>query len=528
MKTPFPSHNKKNDSSKKTDPDNWKKKYYNLLKELDQQEHNWGDIETALRRSLSRLTALGRGQSTELDNKLDSLRSLVREKAPCEQLGTLVDEIIDHEDFPEEDQTRPASTIGGSTQGLDTTRSHRVLDLIIEISLLTGKDGERSGKWQDWQRQLKQPDAELNILATEIIRELTDRPVAEADLYQITADALRTLLEQLSLPGALLPQMHRVRKQLATELDHNSVAMAVTAIADLARAAQHDLEQQRKELEQFLLQLTQRLQDMDQALADSSEYSQRGLQNVQEMNQAVQNEMVGISNQVESAEELGVLKKAVQQHLVKIEKRLNDHIDEEIQHDHKYRRHVERLVSRLGKMEEETRHLRLRVSEERARALTDKLTGVSNRLAFDEHLEQELTRWKRYKNPLSLIFWDIDHFKLVNDRLGHKAGDKILQALGALLNKRLRESDFTARFGGEEFISILQEELSPAAKVADEIRAAIANFKFNYQGQRVPVSISCGVTQCREGDTPSSLVERADQALYKAKEDGRNRCEIAT
>ncbi len=522
MKTITPSNTSPHNDSKNKDSDSWKSKYYGLLKELELQERNWGEMEVVLRRSLSRMTALGTGQSALLDTHLNRLRQSIREEMPSEQLAGLVEDMIDLCE-PLENET-----VGEFTDaGLDSTNSRHILALLLEILALPGNNETQDRKRYDWQQQLRQPTTSLNSLAMEIIQELGTCPVAKTDLYSITTDALRSLLDQLPLPDTLQLQIQRIRQQLDAGLDQISLTQAITKIADLARAAQSDLQQQRQELERFLLQLTQRLRDMDLVLADSSEHSRRGLQTTREMNQAVQSEMAGISSQVETAEELGELKKTVQQHLMRIEKRLNDHIEGEVELDHKHRRHIEQLVSRLGEMEEETRHLRLRVSQERARALTDKLTGVSNRLAFDERLEQELTRWKRYKNPLSLVFWDIDHFKQINDQLGHKAGDKILQALGALLNKRLRESDFTARFGGEEFISLLPEELSAAAKVADEIRAAIASFKFNYQGKRVPMSISCGVTQCREGDTASTLIERADHALYKAKEGGRNRCEVA-
>ncbi len=532
MKTPFSSNKPNPNGTNKGTSEAWKSKYYSLLKELEQQENHCSEIESVLRRSLSRMTALGIGQNKELDTYLHRLRNIIHDQAPADHLGRLVDEIINlsepvdstHPDNPD------SSTTDSATEAhavLDSDHSRQLLVLLLEISALANQDASRHTQWQDWQHQLQQPTTALPSLATEIIHELTVRPITQADLYDVTADALRSLLEQLPLPDSLHVVVTTIRQQLNSGLDHVSLAETVSGIVDLARAAQQDLEQQRHELERFLIALTQRLQEMDQLLADSSEHSQQGLQNAQEMNQAVQSEMASINNQVETAEELGQLKQIVQHHLMRIEKRLNDHIEIEVDQDQKHRRHIEQLVSRLGKMEDETRHLRLRVSEERARALTDKLTGVNNRLAFDERLEQELTRWKRYKTPLSLVFWDIDHFKRINDRLGHRAGDKILQALGSLLKKRLRESDFTARFGGEEFISLLPEELHAAAKVADEIRAAIAGFKFNYQGERVPVSISCGVAECREGDTPTTLVERADRALYEAKEGGRNRCELA-
>lgn len=533
MKTPFSSKKTTLSESTPVSSNAWKKKYYKLLQELERQEHDWSEIEAVLRRSLYRMTALGLGQTTEQDNQLQHLRKLVREQAPGTQLGQLVEQIIESSEIPEQTAT-PSHEIGPDEitkvvdSCLDPNSSKRLIGLLLELASLIIKDPTRSQQWQDWQQQLQSAVTKLQPLATAIIQDLSHQPLTESDLYRLTADTLRSLVGMLPLPDSLQMDVKTIQQQLSSGLDPTSLSKIVQNIADLTLAAQRDLQQQRLELERFLLQLTQRLQEMDQAMSDSSEHSRTGMENAQTMNQAVQSEMAGISTQIETVEELGELKQSVQQHLMRIETNLSNHVENEMERDKKYRRHVEQLVSRLGEMEEETRHLRLRVTEERARALTDKLTGVSNRLAFEERLDQELTRWKRYKSPLSLVFWDIDHFKRINDTYGHKAGDKILQALGALLKKRLRESDFTARFGGEEFISLLPEKLAAAARVADEIRSDIAGFKFNYQGKRVPVSISCGVTQCRQGDTANSLVERADQALYSAKEKGRNRCEIAS
>ncbi|OFZ67196.1 MAG: hypothetical protein A2V79_01180 [Betaproteobacteria bacterium RBG_16_56_24] len=159
-------------------------------------------------------------------------------------------------------------------------------------------------------------------------------------------------------------------------------------------------------------------------------------------------------------------------------------------------------------------------------AVTDKLTGLRNRRLFDERLAEEILRAARYAKPLSLLMLDIDDFKRINDTHGHPAGDKVLQSLGQLLRGQLRQMDFAARYGGEEFTIILPETDFVGAKlVAERIRRAVAKLPIKLpDGREIDLTVSVGVAcfpVC--GDKAESLVEHADQALYTAKQEGKNR-----
>ncbi len=155
----------------------------------------------------------------------------------------------------------------------------------------------------------------------------------------------------------------------------------------------------------------------------------------------------------------------------------------------------------------------------------DPLTGVYNRLAYEDQLQNEYQRWKRFGNPLSFVIWDIDRFKDINDRYGHAAGDEVLRGVAQQLAGRIRSTDFIARFGGEEFAMLLPGADNAAAfNVADKLRRNIAEAQFSHNGVTIPVTISCGVAGFEAGDAPESVFDRADQALYRAKQAGRNRC----
>lgn len=168
----------------------------------------------------------------------------------------------------------------------------------------------------------------------------------------------------------------------------------------------------------------------------------------------------------------------------------------------------------------------IQLQAERA-SWTDQLTELSNRRFGDIRLQEEMQRAQRYGHPLSVALLDIDHFKRVNDDHGHQAGDEVLIAVARELSKVSRKTDAVARWGGEEFLFVFPETTSTdAAQIVDRFRAHLAETPIRVSAQdtgELMVTISGGVSELREGDTLETLVERADQGLYRAKETGRNR-----
>src|SRR5215213_130663 len=153
-------------------------------------------------------------------------------------------------------------------------------------------------------------------------------------------------------------------------------------------------------------------------------------------------------------------------------------------------------------------------------AILDALTGLYNKRYLLDYLERELARSARHGRPLSLIIFDIDHFKAINDTLGHLGGDLTLRDLAARLRTEIRRDELLARYGGEEFAAVLTEtDHAEAAEMAERLRKAAEAHAFTFDGRRYEVRVSLGVasTQARSVPTPLELIRQADERLYRAK-----------
>nr|CRH07325.1 Protein of unknown function. Probable diguanylate cyclase [Candidatus Magnetococcus massalia] len=203
------------------------------------------------------------------------------------------------------------------------------------------------------------------------------------------------------------------------------------------------------------------------------------------------------------------------------------------------RKQTEELEETLQDQQEELERTKLQLhqaqqalDEAREESLTDPLTHIANRRALFESLSKEFSRSRRYKEPLSLLILDLDHFKKINDNFGHPVGDKVLIQVASHVKELLRKADTVGRYGGEEFVVLLPETgLQQAEEKAEQIRHQINALKFKLRDETLQVTASIGVAQLDDGEAADpneeTLIKRADKALYTAKDSGRNRVELA-
>ena len=342
-----------------------------------------------------------------------------------------------------------------------------------------------------------------------------------------SADSTLSLLDQLALLPELRPMIAQLRADAPNSLGAADLARLLERVTRLASEQRAAAQREKLELEHLLQQMTSRLDEIAAHLAGEVEEQNAAQDDTEKLNLLVSGEVEELKTNVMRAVDLPAMRDQVTLRLDAINGHLHEFRGREESRIKTYRERVGRMRSRIRELERESHSLHISLQEEQRLAMIDALTGIPNRAAYDDRIEQEFRRWKRFGRTVSILAWDIDRFKGINDAYGHKAGDRVLRVFGQQLAKHVRETDFVARYGGEEFVMLLVGS-SPAEAhtVADKIRIEIAQLGFHFHDKPVTVTASCGITNFIAEDTPDAAFDRADRALYQAKEAGRNRCVV--
>ncbi|WP_347169993.1 diguanylate cyclase [Pseudomonas salmasensis] len=333
------------------------------------------------------------------------------------------------------------------------------------------------------------------------------------------------LLEDLSLPERHQPQAEAMRERLAHGLNWyellpilDDLAVLMLAITD---SGQHEFEAYLKQLNERLEAFQGHLQVASEGHADSSLAAR-------ELDTQIREQVDGLQTSVQDAADLGSLKQVLESHLEGLLGTMDEHQQQRDLREQEVAARLKGLAERVAHMEQEAQGYREHLEVQRQKALIDPLTGLPNRAAWSERLDYEVNAWHQRGNSLSLAMLDLDHFKRINDGYGHLAGDKVLKIIANVLSKRLRPTDFIARFGGEEFVLLMPDSaLADALAVGEVLREAIAACPFHFKGERVTITVSMGVAQFQPGERSDLALKRADEALYRAKAAGRNQVQAA-
>lgn len=336
--------------------------------------------------------------------------------------------------------------------------------------------------------------------------------------------SLLKLLEELPLPERHQGQAEALRQRITAGLNMyelvpvlDDLAVLMLAIADVG---QREFEGYLKQLNERLAAFQGSLQDVHTDYTDSAEAARS-------LDSELRQQVDGLHSSVQEATDLDNLKELVENRLSGLLGTMSQYQQQRDARELQVGERLQILVDRVASMELEAKGFRDHLEEQRQKALLDPLTGLPNRAAWTERLDLELARLQRYGGDLLLAVLDIDHFKRINDDYGHLAGDKVLKIIAGELFKRLRKTDFIARFGGEEFVLLVPSTpMEGGLKLLDTLRSAIENCPFHFKGERVTITLSGGISSFSSAERSEQVFERADQALYRAKRGGRNRIEV--
>jgi diguanylate cyclase len=336
-------------------------------------------------------------------------------------------------------------------------------------------------------------------------------------------ETLLGLLDDLTLPERHLPQAQAMRDRLKNGLNWYELLPILDDFATLIRAindgGQH-------EFEAYLQRLNERLEAFQSNLQAASAGHADTHSAARAMDTQIREQVDGLQSSMQEAADLDDLKQMLENHLEGLIGTMDRHQKQREEREQEVATRLQGLAERVAHMEQEAQGYREHLEVQRQKALVDPLTGLPNRAAWGERLEHEICQRQQHGNTLLLAMLDLDHFKRINDNYGHLAGDKVLKIIASVLRKRLRGTDFVARFGGEEFV-LLMPSTAPAAglKMLEVLRASIEACPFHFKGEPVTITLSSGMTAFRAGEHSDQALKRADQALYRAKSAGRNRVE---
>ncbi len=346
-----------------------------------------------------------------------------------------------------------------------------------------------------------------------------------ADALEHMRNTLLVLVNHLESDEAQHDQVNALRKQLAKDLVFDSMPDLLELIAELAGEVRLN---EQKRFEDFVRHMADQFDHLESSIKVSVGDEQQAHAQRNEMQQVLTRGTQTIREKITGASNLRQLQQAVENEVKQMAGTLESFAEVESIRHKKFEASIGLLQDKLGEAHAECNELYNEISHLRVKTQLDPLTGLPNRSGFLERAQQEFERALRYGNKLSLAVADIDHFKLVNDRYGHKAGDTVIVEVGAMIASNLRNSDFVCRYGGEEFVMLLVETpLEKAVPVADKIREAVGNCPFAFRDKRVQVTISVGIAELEPGQSISDLVEKADVSLYAAKSAGRN-CTVSS
>ncbi len=338
-------------------------------------------------------------------------------------------------------------------------------------------------------------------------------------------ELMERVMQQVELPPDTHKRAALLRSRLSDLQDWDMLRQSLDETADLVIAV---VTHSQREFESFLQRLDERLSSLHGHFSEHADVMEGRRTSAAELEQTLHAELSELGGRLESSVDLAELRTSVSHHIERIAQTVEHFRVQEDEREQRVAEQMGTMREKLVAMETHCEQVRTQLEKARAQALTDILTQLPNREAWDERLRFEHERWQRYGRPVTLAVIDIDHFKQVNDSFGHKAGDRVLQLVARALRERLRTTDFVARYGGEEFVAILPETgPEEAARVLDAVRQHVADMPFHFQGQPVTVSVSAGLSGFREEVAADAVFDEADRALYQAKTNGRNRVEYA-
>ena len=515
----------------------WRDRYLSLLSENNEIQAQSVAKEELWRNSFLLMSQAAEGQTPSIDNHLHELRLAVNTHNFTtfnELLSALRTDLDTFHSHNAQQQALISNTMAQAMDHLGRMGlSKSLLKRIKKISHqaqheLAYQQGHalQLAQWLNLLNDLAQQDRKPRTLGFKRWFHPTPVPpstTTDDDYAQASKDAARTLqnlLQQIVIAEPLATLKKQLCRRLDEELSCDELAPILESTSQFLLEC---LQSNQSSLERFLHNLDQRLQAIRLLVSDASQNQNERYSVREHFGATVLEQLSDIDAVLIDSTELPQLTDSVRNHLTRISHALKEYQTGEEHRDHVLTEQLTQLQQRLNQTEKELSESRQILELQKHKATTDSLTGLPNREAYELRLAEEYARFTRYHTPLSLLIVDVDFFKKINDTYGHLAGDKVLMLIAQTLQKNIRDVDFIGRFGGEEFVILMPNtNLEQAFVAAEKLRKTIEVSPFNFRQERVFITVSIGVAEFQADESPESVFERADTALYHSKSTGRN------
>lgn len=487
---------------------------------------------------INKLSQVSKGINIKLDNRLAQLRGLLTKSAPISDIEFKINEISKllqkHTVTNEQniaqlhDQFNDAGQNLQKINGLPNNLRRKLRGLLVEtqstkdsltqyIPLLSqllefyniALHSKADIPQKDLLTAVQQP-TQINITADS----------KSSAVNSVLIEKISSCLSKLHLSTQHTKELLAINKRLLRDTTNDDVLERFIEIFDVIVA---DLQNERDSAKNFLNTLNDTLTTVQNAVKKTLSTCKKAQSTNDKINEKLQEQLLEMTGSVKEAISLDQVKVDINGKLNTIALTLEKKAEFEQQSQQVLSNQLNEMAQKVDKLEEQSQKFEEKLAEQQRKSMQDALTKLSNRAAFDEYFTQSMVRFHHKPFDLALAVIDIDDFKKINDSYGHTAGDKTLQVIAKTIQKKVDKDAFVARYGGEEFVLIYSNQKEPALiKELNLINKNIARLPFKFKNNKVSITLSIGATHITKEDNIHTAFERADEAMYKAKAQGKN------
>lgn len=486
---------------------------------------------------ISKLSQVSKGINLKLDNRLAQLRALFKKSAPITEIELKITEISKllhtHSVTNEQNiahlhqQFNDAGHTLQKVKGLPDDLRRKLRTLLAE----TKSTKESLSQYAPLLSQLLAfYDTALCAKTATSEKEpllIQSQPQKNKANDKSTTNVNSELIKQVSssLSKIHLSPQHTqalltLNKKLLQDSTNDEVLLHLIEVFDVIV---DDLKSERNSAKNFLKKLNETLSTVQIAVKKTLSTCEKTQETNDKINIKLQAQMSEMTGTVKEAMSLDQVKVDISSKLNIIALTLAEKTKFEQQQQQSLANQLNEMATKVAKLEEQSQKFAIELAEQHRKNMYDALTKLHNRAAFDEYFTLSMVRFQHKPFDLALVVMDIDNFKNINDTYGHTAGDKTLQVIANTIQKKVSKDAFVARYGGEEFVIIYKHsQKTPLIKELNLINKHIAHLPFKFKNNKVSITLSMGATHITQEDNIHTAFERADEAMYKAKSQGKN------